>query len=474
MGRARGGWQAGAVIPDFVPGALNWGDVNPALHPLDEAALADTVRSLGPARCVPTRPDIPFADPAMSEWSHGEARSWADAMSYALVDRYGPWTLGWRWAHDEGDFDGGPVGHWCCPRDSVTTPDETLDRVEAALREWREWLEFLARCFDTYPLELADVDEQRILWERTARSLILHVVDRTGCGSGWYGHCRQVLTWFLDHRGVAPDVAGDLVDQAIGGRFHSWTGPRTPVVDDIAERLALSLEPADARVPVLAAAPPDHLRRWLDLRASVAWDDVPDSGAPGPVVPLRDGAAEDFRDYDAAIDPARAEGLLRALDLLRAEAKRGARLDFALLSGWQRHVLDAPGPPPFRDAPAFAKGGRERYGIEPDTRARLDACLAGSAPDAGRPLGLTARAARAYLDVCFFHPFDDGNARSAFLALVFVLAREDVALDSTTLLRRVGFEADNPEDPLTLVRWLNLHLDEARRRAEEATDRTAG
>ncbi|MDW4914510.1 hypothetical protein [Streptomyces californicus] len=284
------------MIPDFVPGTLNWGDVNPALHPLDEAALADTVRSLGPARRVPTRPDIPFAGPAMSEWSHGEARSWADAMSYALVDRYGPWTLGWRWAHDEGDFDGGPVGHWCCPRDSVTTPDETLDRVEAALREWREWLEFLARCFDTYPLELADVDEQRILWERTARSLILHVVDRTGCGSGWYGHCRQVLTWFLDHRGVAPDVAGDLVDQAIGGRFHSWTGPRTPVVDDIAERLALSLEPADARVPALAAAPPDHLRRWLDLRASVAWDDVPDSGGPGPVVPLRDGAAEDFRD----------------------------------------------------------------------------------------------------------------------------------------------------------------------------------
>ncbi|CAM5634124.1 Fic family protein [Streptomyces californicus] len=463
------GWRGDTGLRSWHPEL----GADPALHPLDEAALADTVRSLGPARCVPTRPDIPFADPAMSEWSHGEARSWADAMSYALVDRYGPWTLGWRWAHDEGDFDGGPVGHWCCPRDSVTTPDETLDRVEAALREWREWLEFLARCFDTYPLELADVDEQRILWNarREASSCTSSTAPgaaaagtgtavRCSPGSSTTGKSRPMWpgTWST-RRSTAGSTAGPVPGPrwsttSRSGWRSPWSRP-TPVC------------PRSRRRPrTTCGAGSICARRW------------PGTASPTAVRrgrgSLRDGAAEDFRDYDAAIDPARAEGLLRALDLLRADAKRGARLDFALLSGWQRHVLDTPGPPPFRDAPAFAKGGRERYGIEPDTRARLDACLAGSAPDAGRPLGLTARAARAYLDVCFFHPFDDGNARSAFLALVFVLAREDVALDSTTLLRRVGFEADNPEDPLTLVRWLNLHLDEARRRAEEATDRTTG
>jgi prophage maintenance system killer protein len=36
-----------------------------------------------------------------------------------------------------------------------------------------------------------------------------------------------------------------------------------------------------------------------------------------------------------------------------------------------------------------------------------------------------------YLDVCFFHPFDDGNARSAFLAALFVLVREGIVLEST-------------------------------------------
>ncbi|WP_322975700.1 Fic family protein [Actinacidiphila glaucinigra] len=97
------------------------------------------------------------------------------------------------------------------------------------------------------------------------------------------------------------------------------------------------------------------------------------------------------------------------------------------------------------------------------TPARLDACLTESAVGGEQPLSLTARAARAYLDVCFFHPFDDGNARCAFLALVFVLAREGVALNGVGLLRRIAFRADDPQDALTLVRYIDAHLAETRR-----------
>ncbi|MFI5978920.1 hypothetical protein [Streptomyces sp. NPDC051452] len=140
-------------------------------------------------------------------------------MTHALAKHYGRWIAGWRWAHDEGDFDGGPVGNWCRPQNSVTTPDEIHDRVTAALREWREWLEELAARFEAYPLDLAGIDDQRILWDRTARNLILHVTDRTGCGSGWYSHCHQVLSWFLSRWGVPADAAEHLVEQAIGGRF---------------------------------------------------------------------------------------------------------------------------------------------------------------------------------------------------------------------------------------------------------------
>ncbi|MFD9725079.1 Fic family protein [Streptomyces sp. NPDC059072] len=456
------------MIVELSPGFLSWDEVDPARQPFDSASAAQVVRGLGPAACVPIRPDTSFADPAMSAWSGGVAKSWADAMSYALIRHYGRWTVGWRWAHDEGDFDGGPVGNWCCPRDSITTPEETLARVEAALCEWRAWLENLAGWFEAYPLDLTDIEDQRILWERAARNLILQVVDRTGCGSGWYGHCHQVLTWFLSRWGVAPDVAQGLVGEAIGGRFRSWSGPDAVLVDDIAEQLALSLHPGIGG-PGPETPAPDHLRRWLAVRESVPWHEVPDGGADGPVVPVRDGAAQDVRAFDRAIDPARAEGLLSALELLRVDAARGARLDFALLASWQQRLLGTPQPPRFRDVPAFAKGGRERYGIEPDTPARFDACLAESASDEGGPLGLTARAARAYLDICFFHPFDDGNARSAFLALVFVLAREGIALDGIGLLRRITFQAGHPQDPLNLTRYINVHLEETRRRAADRT-----
>ncbi|MFF3849104.1 Fic family protein [Streptomyces sp. NPDC002328] len=467
------------MIVETTPAFLSWDEVDPARHPFDSASASRVVHSLGPARCVPSRPDIPLSDPAMHDWSWNEAGLWADAMSCALERRYGRWAVGWRWAHDEGDFDGGPVGSWCCPRDSVTTPEETLARVVAALCEWREWLESLSRWFEAYPLDLADLEDQRILWERAARSLILHVTDRTGCGSGWYGHCHQVLTWFLSRWSVPPDTAQTLVERAIGGRFRSWSGPDIVLVDDVAERLALSLRPTAAPRPTADYAPPDHLERWLTVRENVRWRDAPDGGAQeraaaeggmderraspkvgpeGSRAPARDGAAEDIRAFDGALDPARAEGLLAALELLRADAARGAPLDFALIRGWQRHVLNSPQPPPFRTLPAFAKGGRERYGIAPDTRARLDACLAESEADGDRPLPLTARAARAYLDVCFFHPFDDGNARAAFLTLVFVLAREGITLNRVFLLRRITFQADNSEDGLILARYIDAHL----------------
>ncbi|MEU4066197.1 Fic family protein [Streptomyces wedmorensis] len=186
------------------------------------------------------------------------------------------------------------------------------------------------------------------------------------------------------------------------------------------------------------------------------------------MAPSRDGAAQDIRAFDGAMDPARARGLLAALQLVRADAARSASLDFEPIQRRQQHVLGIP-EPPFRRLPASTKGGRERYGISPDIRARLDACLTQSAPDAERPLSLTDRAARAYLDVCFFHPFDDGNARSVFLALVFVLAREGIALDGASLLRRVTFQAAESQDALTLMRYVDIHLAQSRRNTAAPT-----
>ncbi|MGW2874350.1 Fic family protein [Kitasatospora sp. NPDC001225] len=447
------------------PTDLTWDDVDPADHPFDPASVAGVIRSLGPARRVPSRLD-PAIDLTRVNWAWEVAKPWSDAMTHVLMERYGRWAAGWRWSLGEGDVDGGPVGNWCCGSHSITTPEQTLDRVVAALCEWRDWLERLAEWFEAYPLDPETLDADRILWERAARNLILQVADRTGAESGWYGHCRQVLEWFLGYWGVAPEPAERLVRQAVGGRFKSWTAPDTVLADEVAERLVGPLRPQDIYWSPDPGELPDHLERWLAVRESVPWSDGADGEDgtdSGPVTPARDGAAEDFRFFDAAVDAARAAGLLTALELVRADAARGAVLDFELLRGWQQHVLGTPEPPPLRTRPAFAKGGEERYGIGPDTRARLDACLAQAAD--GR-IPLAARAARVYLDVCFFHPFDDGNARAALLTLLFVLARAGVTLDSVLLIRRFGYRADDPHDALSLCRSVEIHLRQSRAAAQ--------
>ncbi|MFI1166953.1 Fic family protein [Streptomyces sp. NPDC020801] len=116
------------------------------------------------------------------------------------------------------------------------------------------------------------------------------------------------------------------------------------------------------------------------------------------------------------------------------------------------HVLDTPQPPPFRNLPAFARRGAGSATASARTPAPASTPAWPRAQrTAGGPSPLPARAARACLDVCFFHPFDDGNARSAFLALLFVLAREGAALSGVGLLRRITFRADDPQDALVLA-----------------------
>ncbi|MFJ5636663.1 hypothetical protein ACIQF5_29030 [Streptomyces goshikiensis] len=252
----------------------------------------------------------------MSTWSRDEAQSWADVMSYALVQQYGRWTIGWRWSYDEGDFDGGPVGNWCCPRDLLTTPEETLARVEAALREWREWLECLAGWFEACPLDLTDIEDQRILWERAARNLILQVVDRTGCGAAGTAtatKCSPGSSTAGESRPTRPGVWSTR--RPVDG---STAGPVLTRWWSTMSRSSLrSLQPADG-LTRSDAPTQDHLRRWLAVRESVPWHEVPDSFVDGPVVPLRDGVAQDIR----ADDPQDSLIFVRYINIHLAETRR--------------------------------------------------------------------------------------------------------------------------------------------------------
>ncbi|MEV5421161.1 DUF5958 family protein, partial [Streptomyces albogriseolus] len=85
------------------------------------------------------------------------------------------------------------------------------------------------------------------------------------------------------------------------------------------------------------------------------------------------------------------------------------------------------------------KGGQERYGLAPDTQAQFEHCLSESTqPD----LPLPSRTARAYLDILFFHPLQDGNARTAMSASAIVLARKGPLLDQVHPLQTTRWADD--------------------------------
>ncbi len=106
----------------------------------------------------------------------------------------------------------------------------------------------------------------------------------------------------------------------------------------------------------------------------------------------------------------------------------------------------------FRRGPAYAKDGRERYGLHPATEHWFATCVA-QGDETAAPLA--ARAARIYLDIAFFHPYDDGNARLAGLALQFVLLREQVELDDVAPILNVVRRADDAEGAADLARLIH-------------------
>ncbi|MBL7254202.1 hypothetical protein [Paractinoplanes lichenicola] len=204
------------------PTSLTWADVDPRARSFDPATVAAVVAPLV------TAPPAQEAD-----WRLRDL--WLESIAIGLMDRYGTWTLGWRWGIGEADFDGGPVANWCCYSDSVTTPEATAAVVTAALIEWHDWLVEIADCFDRYlPLAPDDLDG----WERAVAHLVTAVGERAQYESAWYRCCTTVLGWFLEAAGVAPAERGRLLDHAIGGRFASWAEPDSQLVESVAGRLA--------------------------------------------------------------------------------------------------------------------------------------------------------------------------------------------------------------------------------------------
>ncbi|MGE6762163.1 Fic family protein [Corallococcus interemptor] len=140
--------------------------------------------------------------------------------------------------------------------------------------------------------------------------------------------------------------------------------------------------------------------------------------------PFREtGAQEDFlhrHDAPAHEDQGaeRTERFERALARVRHLADAGEPLTFVRMVEVHTALLGAP--TGFRTGDAFARGGAHRYAHAPGLEAAFREKVEADARENRHPV---AHATQLYLDLCFFHPFPDGNARAARLWLEYMLRR---------------------------------------------------
>lgn len=336
----------------------------------------------------------------------------AESLARQLVAEHGAWVAGWTWSTSEG----GPVHAWCCPAHSLPAKGRdaaAVERVVAAVREWRAFLERVATHVVELQAETADLSIAEGV-ERAAAHLLPLVIEHTGHEDAWYATFVLVVSWYLDASGHDPSRA--LVSEAVSGRFASWSEPDDVVAREVFTEIGLQVAIAAEG----ARPPPDALAAWRAAR-SKAFARLPMERPREPVV--RDGHERWIREVEHARDPERATRMSEALAACRAAARVGGPLTIDRMMAWQTLAL---GPEAaLRRGDAFAKAGRERYAYDAELHGRFVRALA-DADEAGA--SVCVRAARAYLDTCFFHPFVDGNARAARLALDFVLSREGLGL----------------------------------------------
>ena len=367
--------------PDLHLSKMSWSDVDPFGHTLD----LERVRQVAEAH-IPAKPD---------EYALNSAEF---ALHHELLAEFGYWIQGWRWtARDRG----GPVRAWQDAYSLLYDEDEDpseppVFRVVRAVEQWQSFL-----------IELREAFEAGGNLEAAAIRLLPLVVRYTEANDAWYDTFSTVLVWYLEFRGLDSELYKADIGNTVGGRFQSWCAPlpieSAQVCSHLGTLQGTEPPPADA-MDLWIATRPTRSADWTTWRK--------------PTV-ARDGHVAFIELEDTRRCPERARRMRDALERSRRWALSGRDLGLSDLQEWNRFILGEAAQ--VRTTPAFAKQGRERYGY-PFLDQFLK-CL--TEPNEGP---LCFRAARAYLDICYFHPFVDGNARLARLLLDAILWREGRAL----------------------------------------------
>eukprot|EP00928_Gymnodinium_smaydae_P079644 TRINITY_DN63516_c0_g1_i1.p1 TRINITY_DN63516_c0_g1~~TRINITY_DN63516_c0_g1_i1.p1 ORF type:complete len:629 (-),score=89.44 TRINITY_DN63516_c0_g1_i1:112-1998(-) len=247
----------------------------------------------------------------------------------------------------------------------------------------------------------------------------------------WYYLYNEVVQWFAESAGMDPDRVCSVLQNAIFTGFQSWEC-RADASAYLAENVALSLQETFQKIDSTAA--------WLEIRPSLRTA----ATAMTQRVEKEDAHLRYINTVDARRGLRRAARMKAALALCREDAASCKPLTFEMMSAWHEVAfgpIDFPGQmydseDRYRVRDAYAKEGRERYPSEDSYKQLFFELLAAANPGCGpdgtkvpeRTEDVCLRAARAYLDCLFFHPFGDGNSRLARLLLDFILARDGLCL----------------------------------------------
>lgn len=353
-----------------------------------------------------------------------------------------PWLTAYPWAlfcHSQLPDSG------ASPKKASVACEDAVARVVESAGAWRAFLEEIKAVSD-------DLDfDQRLhrSVECAAARLLPHVVDITDVYDSWHQTLSTALRWCCEAKGVASPVLVEIISDTISGQFTSWEEPGKAEARESFRILADRIAEAEIGAP-------DGLEEWVVTRTNAFKSFRPRYPKKAARAPAADGHRDYIQDIDVlnASLCERRDRLLEALEACRRDAQAGGALTFGLLSSWQELVLSERGVK-FRSGEAFAKDGREKYGFSPRVEARFERCLA-DAKDTSAHVAL--RAARAYLDVIFFQPFHDGNARAARMALDFVLAREGWGIEIAGQLFRLARAPTDGKGANEFARQISLVL----------------
>jgi hypothetical protein len=383
------------------------------------------------------------------------------AITARFADAFGPMSGGWCWARDEGWVGGGVVSSWCCPRHSVPKREATgrlsethaLTVANAATAGLLEWFAFLRVAREEIAALRIDEDERTFLLG-VAR-LTDMVVQATGCGDAWYVLAMRVVAWYLERCGV-PSPA-EVAAKALGGMFESWVAPPPSAVEEAARLLLEETETAKL------AAKPTADAHALHIAAGPVWwcepEDVAVRLAALPPLPsgfnILNAHMNAVTALDAPRSPERAAAMQRALVHIAGHAAGEGALTLDTIAAAHSLAMESRMPSALRTTTAYAKGGLERYGMP--TSGTLDS------PFFEQGLSPALECARLYLDVCFTHPFLDGNARAARLALAWLDVRHRIGFSDLVPAFTVQRVAGDAETGWGLARTLLSAAEAARR-----------